>query len=438
MSTPSPRVLLLAYYFPRATGIASERMVGFHRYLPAAGWDPLVVAPRNPHFHQASGRNGEDPPSVIRTGSLELSRLLRCGLGEPAGSSTVTPVSTLGPARALRGVVREFLYVPDAQIGWVPFAVRAGARALERDREGDWVVFSSSVPYSAHLAAARLASRFRLPWVAEFRDPWSAQDESQLPRSSFRRKLDRRLEEWILQRADGIVVTADRTREIILEHFPGTAPEKVVVIPNGFDPRPPAEMPGPGDPMTIVHAGTLHAPEYALPFLRAAASVEREKPGSLLFLGLGDPAPWLEAIQSLELFDLPWIVLRGNVLSEEAQEVIWRGSVLLLPAPHPRFRLILLGKLFSYLGARRPILGVVPPGSEMEALIRQAGDGRLVPEWDEEGIRRQLEALLEDHRAGRLQHLRVPEDRVAPFTRETRSIALARFLDEVLERGSRC
>ena len=216
------RVLLLAYYAPPSTGIAVERTVGFQEHLPSFGWEAVVVTPRSPHFHQAEREGEEDPGAVVRTGSIELSRMFRT-LGrrmhrplEPGreetretGKHLSTPElnhgSSLMPLHlspvgsSIRRLIREFVYVPDAQIGWVPFAVRAGARVLERDREGDWVVYSSSVPYSAHLATARLASRFRLPWVAEFRDPWSAQDESQLPRSSFRRKLDRRLERWILR-----------------------------------------------------------------------------------------------------------------------------------------------------------------------------------------------------------------------------------------------
>lgn len=456
MSALPPLVLLLAYYFPPATGIASERMVGFHRHLPTFGWDPLVLAPRDPHFHQAPREGGEDPSSVIRTGSLELSRLLRRrsagsepvsrrAQGGGGADDTLSPVIAGVGGNTVRRLVRECLYLPDAQIGWVPFALRAGGRVLEGEPTRDRIVFSSSVPYSAHLAAARLANRFRLPWVAEFRDPWSAQDPSKLPVSPFRRKLDARLEAWIIRRADRIVVTAGRTRDLLLEHFPETVPGKVAVIPNGFEPRGREEapepshagsIPPPGEPMTLVHAGTLHEPEFAVPVFEALAVLERAHPGSLRLLVYGDPQPWRRALELLGAGHPSWIELVGNVSPEDAQNAIWGASALLLPAPHRRFRPIVLGKLFSYLGSRRPILGVVPPGSEMEDLIRRAGDGRLVPEWDVDGIRLRLEALLKEHRAGRLQAPMVPEKRVAPFTRKARAGDLARVLGEALaERG---
>lgn len=408
--------------------------MGFFRHLPEAGWDPLVLAPRDPHFHQAPLEGQEDPASVIRTGSLELSRVLRRGLSVPRPDS-LQPAHTGGPGPALRRLVRDYLYVPDAQVGWIPFLVRAGTRVLEREKNRKWVLFSSSVPYSAHLAAARLAARVRVPWVAEFRDPWSAQDPSRLPVSTFRRKLDARVEGWVLRRARHIVVTAHRTEELLFQHFPETPSEKVTVIPNGFEPGPPGKVPDPAEPMTLVHAGTLQDPAYLAPLLAAVATLEADRPGSVRIISHGDRGPWRTALQDLELGEPDWVDLRGVVSPDTANRAMAGASALLLFYPHIRFARVISGKLFSYLGARRPILGVVPPGSEMEELIFQAGDGWLVPEWDEAGIRRQLNGLLEEHRHGRLQSPRVPAEAVASFTRKARAGDLARVLEEVLERG---
>ena len=98
------------------------------------------------------------------------------------------------------------------------------------------------------------------------------------------------------------------------------------------------------------------------------------------------------------------------------------ASVLLLFYPHPRFSRVIAGKLFSYLGARRPILGVVPEGSDMEGLIQTAGDGRMVPDWNVAGIMARLQELLGEHREGALQAPRVPEE-VVRSAREQRWIS---------------
>ena len=437
--------LLLAYYFPPATGIATERMVGFHRHLPAFGWDSHVVAPRTPHFPRAGERAQAKSEGVVRTSAIEISRLFRRGYKGLAGggdepdeaSGSVSPVVAGRLGAALRRWVREWLYVPDAQVGWIPFAVRAGTRAVAASGPGPWVVYSSSVPYSAHLAAARLASRFRMPWVAEFRDPWSAQDELRLPASRFRRELDRRMEAWILGACQRVVVTAERTRELLLEEFPEVPPGKVALVPNGFEPLPEGAPPGPDEPMVLLHAGTLQEPGYLRPLLEAAENINRgsgESP-AVRIVSVGDPGPWLETLGAMGLGEVGWVELRGIREPAEAAGEMGHATALLLFYPHERFSKVISGKLFSYLGARRPVFGVVPPGSEMDRLIREAGEGWLVPAWETPAVEERLSGLLLRHRQGTVQSPRVPEEVVRPLTREARAGALARLFEEAIAEG---
>src|SRR5262249_55313375 len=61
-------------------------------------------------------------------------------------------------------------WLPDSYVGW---AKRAARVARERAGRGDIdVLLSSSPPDSVHLAARDVARATRLPWVADFRDPW--------------------------------------------------------------------------------------------------------------------------------------------------------------------------------------------------------------------------------------------------------------------------
>ena len=184
--------------------------------------------------------------------------------------------------------------------------------------------------------------------------------------------------------------------------------------------------------MTLVHAGTLHDPAFAEPILLAMESLTAGQESLLRLVVIGDDTPWKRALDALRMGRPPWMAWRGVVDSQTAREGIQNASVLLLPAPLPRFRKILLGKLLTYLGARRPILGVVPKGCEMEQVLTASADIRMVRPWEAEGVKRALTALLEEHRAGTLQAPRVEEDRVLRYTREAQAGALARVFDEVL------
>jgi len=62
---------------------------------------------------------------------------------------------------SVRGVYPALLALPDVWIGWLPWAVAAGRRLIDRDPVD--IVYSTSPHASAHLIAMRLAAR-KLPW----------------------------------------------------------------------------------------------------------------------------------------------------------------------------------------------------------------------------------------------------------------------------------
>ena len=132
------RVLMIHYNFPPLGGMGSVRAVRLARYLPDAGWAPVVIAPRRSAYHEDRALVAPNQ-EVWRTGSLEWSLTVKRALGEPAKLNG-NHRSHWG-WHAARGFVHRTLYIPDGQIGWYPFAIRA-ARAAVRERKPD-VLFSS-------------------------------------------------------------------------------------------------------------------------------------------------------------------------------------------------------------------------------------------------------------------------------------------------------
>ncbi len=191
------RVLMVNYYFPPLGGIGSLRALKFATYLPEFGWEPTVLAPRDGAYYRDPSLAFPEE-RVVRTRSLELSRLGKRAL---AAGGTDTEPALVGPflGRA-REMVRRWIYRPDAQVGWYPFAVFAGRRTL-RARRFDAIV-SSSFPITAHLVARRLHRSAGLPWVAEFRDPWTDLLDTRDPR----RRRDKPLERALVAEADVVVV----------------------------------------------------------------------------------------------------------------------------------------------------------------------------------------------------------------------------------------
>src|SRR5829696_5837758 len=193
------RVLIVAYYFPPLGGAGSLRVSGLATHLPEYGWEPTVLAPRNGAYYRDPQLSFPER-QVIRTPSIELSRtgkrLLRTG-----GSDVVA--AEPGEARAaVRNAARAALYFPDAQVGWYAPALGTARRAL-RERRFD-AIFSSSFPITAHLVARRLHRWLKIPWIAEFRDPWSAM----LAREGHSAGRAARLERALVRESARVVMTS--------------------------------------------------------------------------------------------------------------------------------------------------------------------------------------------------------------------------------------
>src|SRR5262245_58863134 len=135
-------VLVLTYYFPPLAASGSYRLLGFARHLPRFGWRVAVVSPAElPWESLDPALEGRVPPETIvyRVPYPRWPRLLR---------------------RFLPGAL------------WLPAARRAAGRAVRELRPD--VVLTSGPPHWAHLLGLSLKRRYRLPWVADFRDPWAS------------------------------------------------------------------------------------------------------------------------------------------------------------------------------------------------------------------------------------------------------------------------
>ena len=89
-------------------------------------------------------------------------------------------------------------------------------------------------------------------------------------------------------------------------------------------------------------------------------------------------------------------------------------------------------KLMDYLGARRPVVGIISASSEMARLAADYGDLRLVDPYTEEGVAAVVEALLAEHREGLLQRPVDGRRPLSELTRRAQTAKLAAVLESVL------
>jgi glycosyltransferase involved in cell wall biosynthesis len=339
---------MVHYYFPPLGGIGSLRAARFASWLPDFGWEPTVVAPRNGSYHRDTTLSAGDT-TVARTFSAELSRVGKRVLYGERDDVEPARVGRLGSW--LRDSVRSRLYRPDAQVGWYPFAVRAGRHLLHEQRFE--AVHSSSSPITAHLVARCLAREARVPWVAEFRDPWA---DVKLPLDPYRSAADR-LERELLREADA-VVTVSPTLEAC---WRAKGARRTQVITNGFDPSPKMEDLAPSD-FVLTYAGSYYPHMQDLASLwPAVRAFQREHPRERVRIRfVGDIPPSLRG--DIEANGLGSVLeVTGFLPHGQVVEALKRSSTLVVAGTsrsHPIYDCLLPAKMFEYLGTGRPVLYV--------------------------------------------------------------------------------
>ena len=431
------RVLVVTYYFPPVGGVGVQRTLKYVTYLPKWGWQPVVVAPRDPGYpiRDASLLAALPPDLEIhRSLSLEPSRVRRAlsnrlgGRGstaaqKPAAAEASTPPAVVsvgrGPElrsrrRRVDSVVRapllfgaslwsrawEAILFPEEAVAWFPFGT-CSARRIARSGSID-VIYSSSPPITAHLVAGMVKGATGKPWVADFRDPWVG--NSFAARSSgVKQQLSRRTERWIVERADRVVLAVEELREMFVARYPHL-PGKFVCIPNGYDRLELAGLdlppPQPGR-FVVLYAGSLYRPQELEAFLLGVELLVARRPDlrdklRVEFVGRSNESNRRLA----ETYTAPdrlgdVVSFEGFVPRPEALARMASADALLQLMPdEPGASMFVGGKLMEYLAFGRPILAVMPPG-EGRRLVDSVPVGRSA-DVEPESIAAALERLVDD------------------------------------------
>jgi glycosyltransferase involved in cell wall biosynthesis len=404
---------MLQYFFPPLGGIASLRAQRFARYLPSFGWEPTVLTAHHGDYYFDESLSYPER-QVVRTFSVELSRAARPVVRRVEAVSGVTRRTAL-----LRWAVRRWIYKPDPQIGWYPFALAAGRRLL---RAGRWdALFSSSFPVTGHLVARQLRRESGLPWVADFRDLWS--DWAVF--GEGRRRWEERVERSLMSEATAVVTVSPTYAEVLAAR----GARRTVVVTNGFDPD---AFPPPGPTQsTITYLGS-HYPgrqdlETAVCALGKVVASGQFPEVRLRFVG-EFPVSLRSTIEDASLKSrTDWT---GFIPQREALSELTRAAVLLLGGPvsctTPALRGNVAAKTFEYLGARRPLMMVGHPDSDVATMLRALPHVRIVRPGDIEAAETAFVSLLKMETVPHLHNL----------TRFT-SRALAESLAEILSNACR-
>jgi len=209
--------------------------------------------------------------------------------------------------------------------------------------------------------------------------------ESGILRNPFFIRAAQAFEKWIYKHTDEIVVISDGFKDNLLAK--GVPPEKIIVLPNWVDtevlrPRPKdnpvARRNGLAEAFVVMYSGTISISSSATleRVLDAAALLKDEPAIRIAIVGEGLKKDDLTAkASSLGLDNVVFLPFQPYA---DLPDLLGSSDVLLVPLDKEKSRLSVPSKLYNFMAAGRPILGLAQADSEVPRIIAAAGCGRTV------------------------------------------------------------
>ncbi len=368
------KVLIITYYWPPAGGPSVQRVLKFAKYLPEFGWEPIILTVEKGEFFAI------DPSLVKEVNDFKVYRSRNWEPGfiyrklSGMKQNEPIPVGVLEkPAQKwgqkLSHWIRRNIFIPDAKIGWYPHAVHLGKKIIKNNHPH--IIFSSSPPPTVHLIARTLSHKFNLPFIADFRDPWSDIYYYKIhPRLSIAEKLDRQLEQKVFRDADHLIFISNQD----LQTYCSNNSSKCHYIPNGYDETDFQEINiiKKTYQFIITHLGSLNLSRFPEELFKALNTIRKTQPQMLhnlriRFIGTVD-SQVKAMIQKMGFAE--HVEYLGYLPHKEALQKAAESSILLLVnVKSPDSKRIVAGKTFEYLRLRKPIIAITPPEGELAQLL---------------------------------------------------------------------
>jgi len=374
------KVLFISYYWPPSGKASFHWPLKIIKHLSHMGWTPSVLTVDEDTFSQKDGTFQNDLSAevkIIKAKSYEPFNVYKKITGKRTdeqlvASETISKINKSLTHR-LSLWIRMNLFIPDARVGWYFPAVNSGTNFL-KDEKVDAIV-SIGPPHTTHLVGKKLSSRFRLPHIPVFIDPWiDISYYKNFRRSSLTRKIDKHLEKSVVEKAEAVVFVTKTMLEDFVQKYPSIK-DKSHVLYWGYSEDDFKDIPireNRINEKVIVHAGNIFSYQNPVNFWKQIKKeLNNGNKLKLKFIGTVDPA----IKNSLNESGLSeYTEFAGFLPYKKMLEEICNADYLLVCATESRH---VPGKLFEYLRAGKPIIAFGDENEEVKAILQKSNAGMM-------------------------------------------------------------
>jgi hypothetical protein len=381
----SKKVLLVSFSFPPDNSIGAVRIGKFAKYLPEFGWEPVVLTIEGIKGLPKTLALEIEEKQVVRVPYYSIYNLMTkrthvidtsaAGLNRQDSNRNNKlrhfTLRVLSPFRSFYTlpIIEKAISEP---IGWYRPAVQASRKILQRQKVN--IVFSSIYPLTSHFIASQICGMCKIPWVAEFRDPWSF--NAYLRKTQPLHFLDQQWEKHTMRNCAQLITVSDIwAREMEELHR-----KNVLVIPNGFDESDFKGAVSILPKFTITYTGNIYPGKRdPSPLFQAISELKNEEIISgqnfeIRFFGRNVHETLPALISQYGIKDI--VKMGGNISYQESIKSQRESTVLLLLSWNDaQDSGTLTAKIYEYLGAGRPALAVAFKGGEIDKLLKETQSG---------------------------------------------------------------
>jgi len=438
------KILIITKSFPPQNAIAAHRPYSWAKYWSRAGHDvtvltiPKIIQPQDAILPTEGFRVIEVPIPFWSSFLKTTAKSHRLSLPSAKSDRPLKPLEA----------IKNFLYkktigflnyygifsacrMPDILDFW-------GKTAFQAVCGSTWdVVVSTAGPYAVHRPAYHLKKNgLATIWLMDWRDLWT--EHHAYPGLPIVRSFEKILEKrWSLA-ADVITTVSEPLAERLRQHYG----DKVFVIYNGFDEEEYEKLPPsrifPRDGVSrIIYTGSIYKGyQDPSPLFAAVEQLSRQhgltpRQLRIIFCGFNSDFTALAREHAVEAF----VEYHGFLPRSEALRMQRDADALLfLEFESEEVKGILSGKLFEYLFAGPPILGIgLEDDSSVGQILKQTGRGVCLGK----NVNAIKEKLLDIIRAGagpRASEDAAIPDAIRQFSRKVQSQKMLNLLIHLSER----
>ncbi len=432
------RVLVITYYWPPSGGSGVQRWLKTSKYLPQSGWEPVIYTPENPDVNSVD-------ESLLKDVSPEL-KVIKRKIREPYAAykfltgkkkgehlqANIVSSEKKGFVQKLSAHIRANWFIPDPRCWWIGPSVKYLSKLIEGGERFDAVI-STGPPHSMHLIAREIHKVFNIPWIADFRDPWTRIFYfKHLGLSAKSLRKHKELERSVIAEADRVTVVSSQMKTEFSQGEFETFRDKVEIIPNGYDPEDfdsVEKAPDAEGKFVVAHTGLM--PESANPdklwkVLGDMAKSDKDLKEKLMVVTMGQTDGSVkkdiaENGLSDNFKDLGYV--------PHAQSVAWqkRADILLLPLrKEEESKAILTGKFFEYLASGNNILAFGPTDGDLARSLKETGSG-IICEFDDKNSIKEAFVKLQKPNSPTQEQI---ENR-QKYSRKAGAESFAKLLDQI-------